>query len=400
MTILVPGFRGSAVSAGIKHHRCPDLSLIVSDEPAALAAVFTKNEIKAAPVLVGLERLRRGRPYASAIVINSGNANACTGAQGIAHVNEMRDLVAREMAINADDVMVASTGVIGKLLPMERITAAIPSLVKSLSVNGLEAVANAILTTDKVRKIAVRHIDIGGRKVTVAGMAKGAGMISPNMGPPLATMLSFIMSDARVDLAWWQYIFEKIVSDTFNQITIDGDTSTNDTLMALANGLADNIEINRNQYGETFEAVLKDLLKDLAWQIVMDGEGATKCVTIVVRRARTRDDANRIARTIAESPLVKTAFFGEDPNWGRILAAAGRAGLSLDQKQIGLAFNDVEIVKMGTGMGKKAEDLAKKVMTAREFTVVLDLGLGQQEASILTTDLSAEYVKINANYHT
>jgi glutamate N-acetyltransferase/amino-acid N-acetyltransferase len=400
MTILVPGFRGSAVSAGIKHHRCPDLSLIVSDEPAALAAVFTKNEIKAAPVLVGLERLRRGRPYASAIVINSGNANACTGAQGIAHVNEMRDLVAREMAINADDVMVASTGVIGKLLPMERITAAIPSLVKSLSENGLEAVANAILTTDKVRKIAVRHIDIGGRKVTVAGMAKGAGMISPNMGPPLATMLSFIMSDARVDLAWWQYIFEKIVSDTFNQITIDGDTSTNDTLMALANGLADNIEINRNQYGETFEAVLKDLLKDLAWQIVMDGEGATKCVTIVVRRARTRDDANRIARTIAESPLVKTAFFGEDPNWGRILAAAGRAGLSLDQKQIGLAFNDVEIVKMGTGMGKKAEDLAKKVMTAREFTVVLDLGLGQQEASILTTDLSAEYVKINANYHT
>ena len=400
MTCLVHGFEGSAVSAGIRYQGRLDLGLIASDEPAVLAAVFTRNEVKAAHVLAGLDRLSRGEPYVRAVIVNSGNANACTGNEGVAHVHEICSLVAREMGINSDDVMVSSTGVIGQSLPMGRIGDAVPSLVKGLSENGLEAVADAILTTDTVRKTAVRCIDIEGVGVTVAGMAKGAGMIGPDMGPPRATMLSFVLSDARVDPAWWQGALERSVSDTFNRITIDGDTSTNDTVMALANGLAGNMEINDTRYGESFEAILRDLLQDLARQIVRDGEGVTKCVTLVVRGARTRGEADRIARTIAGSPLVKTAFFGEDPNWGRILAAAGRAGFPLDQGLISLAFDDIEIVRMGTGAGKEAEDLAKKVMAAGEFTVVLDLGLGQEEARILTGDLSIDYVRINANYRT
>jgi len=398
MTLLVSGFAGSAVSAGIKYHERLDLGLIVSDGPAVLAAVFTKNEVKAAPVLAGLDRLRGGEPYARAVVANSGNANACTGNEGVAHVHEICALVAKEMGINSDDVMVSSTGVIGEPLPMGRIRDAVPALVRGLSEDGLEAVADAILTTDTIRKTAVRHIDVGGVEVTVVGMAKGAGMIGPDMGLPQATMLSFVLSDARVDPVWWQDALERTVSDTFNRITVDGDTSTNDTVMAMANGLAGNMEINEVQYGEPFEYVLEDLLQDLARQIVRDGEGATKCVTIVVKGARTKEEADRIARTIAGSPLVKTAFFGEDPNWGRILAAAGRAGISLDQGLISLAFDDIEIVRMNTGVGKKAEDLAKKVMAAGEFTVVLDLGLGQEEARILTSDLSIDYVRINADY--
>jgi glutamate N-acetyltransferase/amino-acid N-acetyltransferase len=400
MTFLVPGFVGSAVSAGIKYQGRLDLGLITSNEPAVLAAVFTRNEVKAAPVLAGLDRLSRGEPYARAVVVNSGNANACTGNEGVAHVHEICSLVAKEMGINSDDVMVSSTGVIGQPLPMGRIRDAVPALVRGLSENGLEAVADAILTTDTVRKTAARHLEIGGIGVTVAGMAKGAGMIGPNIGPPQATMLSFVLSDAKVDPVWWQSALERNVSDTFNRITIDGDTSTNDTVMALANGLAGNKEINEVHYGETFEYVLKDLLQDLARQIVMDGEGATKCVTLVVKGARTGDEADRIARAIAGSPLVKTAFFGEDPNWGRILAAAGRAGFPLYQGLIGLSFDDIEIVRMGTGVGKEAEDLAKKVMAAVEFKVVLDLGLGQEEARILTSDLSTDYVRINADYRT
>ena len=400
MNLLVPGFKGSAVSANIKYPGRLDLGLIASNEPAVLAAVFTRNEVKAAPVLAGLDRLSRGGPYARAVVVNSGNANACTGHDGVAHVHEICSLVAKEMGITPDDVMVSSTGVIGQPLPMGRITDAVPALVRGLSENGLEAVADAILTTDTVRKTAIRRIDVGGVEVTVAGMAKGAGMIGPNIGPPQATMLSFVLSDARVDPVWWQGALERTVSDTFNRITIDGDTSTNDTVLALANGLAGNVEINKIHYGETLEAVLKDLLQDLARQIVMDGEGVTKCVTLVVKGARTGEEADRIARTVAESPLVKTAFFGEDPNWGRILAAAGRAGFPLDQGLISLSFDDIEIVRMGMSVGNEAEALAKKVMAAGEFTVVLDLGLGQEEACILTSDFSTDYVRINADYRT
>jgi len=400
MHLLINGFSGSAVSANIKYKGHPDLGLIVSDEPAVLGAVFTRNEIKAAPVLAGLDRLSRGEPYVRAVVVNSGNANACTGHDGLIHVHQICSLVAKEMGITPEDVMVASTGVIGQPLPMRRIKNAIPALVSALSENGLEAVADAILTTDTVRKTAIRRIDVGGVKVTVAGMAKGAGMIGPNIGSPQATLLSFVLSDAKVDQVWWQGALERTVTETFNRITIDGDTSTNDTVLALANGRAGNKEIDAVRYGEDFEYILKDLLQDLARQIIKDGEGVTKCVTLIVKGARTREEADRIARTIAESPLVKTAFFGEDPNWGRILAAAGRAGFPLDQGLISLFFDEIEIVRMGVGVGEEAEHKAKKVMANEEFRVVLDLGLGSEEASILTSDLSTDYVRINADYRT
>ena len=400
MHLLINGFSGSAVSANIKYKGRLDLGLIVSDVPASLAAVFTRNEIKAAPVIAGLDRLSRGGSYARAVAVNSGNANACTGHDGVIHVHQICSSVAGEMCITPEDVMVASTGVIGQPLPISRIKNAIPALVSGLSENGLEAVADAILTTDTARKTAIRRIDVGGVKVTVAGMAKGAGMIGPNIGPPQATLLSFVLSDAKVDQVWWQGALERTVSQTFNRITIDGDTSTNDTVLALANGLAGNTEINAVRYGEDFEYILKDLLQDLARQIIKDGEGVTKCVTLIVKGARSRKEADRIARTIAESPLVKTAFFGEDPNWGRILAAAGRAGFPLDQGLISLFFDEIEIVRMGIGIGKEAEHEAKRVMAAGEFRVVLDLGLGPEEASILTSDLSTDYVRINADYRT
>jgi len=400
MHLLINGFSGSAVSANIKYKGRLDLGLIVSDVPASLAAVFTRNEIKAAPVIAGLDRLSRGESYARAVAVNSGNANACTGHDGVIHVHQICSSVAGEMCITPEDVMVASTGVIGQPLPISRIKNAIPALVSGLSENGLEAVADAILTTDTARKTAIRRIDVGGVKVTVAGMAKGAGMIGPNIGPPQATLLSFVLSDAKVDQVWWQGALERTVSQTFNRITIDGDTSTNDTVLALANGLAGNTEINAVRYGEDFEYILKDLLQDLARQIIKDGEGVTKCVTLIVKGARSRKEADRIARTIAESPLVKTAFFGEDPNWGRILAAAGRAGFPLDQGLISLFFDEIEIVRMGIGIGKEAEHEAKRVMAAGEFRVVLDLGLGPEEASILTSDLSTDYVRINADYRT
>ena len=400
MTFRVSGFLASAVAAGIKYKGRLDLGLIASTEPAALAGVFTRNEVKAAPVLVGIDRLIKGGAYARAVVINSGNANACTGPDGVAHVHEICNLVADELGISPEDVMVSSTGVIGEPLPMGRIRKAVPALAGGLSEHGLESVADAILTTDTVRKTAIRSLDVGGAEITLAGMAKGAGMIGPSMGPAHATMLSFILSDAKVDPIWWQGALERAVSGTFNRILIDGDTSTNDTVLAFANGLAKNREIDEVQYGDTLEPVLKDLLQDLSLQIIKDGEGVTKCVTMQVKGARTGDEADKIARTIAGSPLVKTAFFGQDPNWGRILAAAGRAGVSLDQGLISLAFNDIEIVRKGTGLGVDVEKQAGKVMAGDEFTVTLDLGLGQGEARILTSDLSVDYVRINADYRT
>ncbi|NIA08192.1 MAG: bifunctional glutamate N-acetyltransferase/amino-acid acetyltransferase ArgJ [Nitrospiraceae bacterium] len=398
MTFLVPGFMGSAVESGIKYQGRLDLGLIVSAVPAALAGVFTRNEVKAAPVLVGIDRIREGGPYARGIIANSGNANACTGTEGVAHVHEICALVAKELDIDPGDIMVSSTGVIGEPLPIDRIKKAIPRLIGGLSEEALVSVADAILTTDTVSKTAVRHLDISGIDVTVAGMAKGAGMIGPNMGLPRATMLSFILSDAKIDPTWWQLIVGEAVSKSFNRIVIDGDTSTNDTLLALANGLAGNPIIDGNRHGQAFRAVIEDLVQDLAHQLVRDGEGVTKCVTIRVKGARNRSEADKIARTIAKSPLVKTAFFGEDPNWGRVLAASGRAGLHIDQGLIELFFNDVKVVEGGIGMGKEAEERAKEAMAAEEFSITLDLGLGKGEAQVLASDLSIDYVRINADY--
>ncbi|UKL14058.1 bifunctional glutamate N-acetyltransferase/amino-acid acetyltransferase ArgJ [Dissulfurimicrobium hydrothermale] len=396
----VTGFLGSAVEAGIKHKGRLDLGLILSERPAVAAAVFTRNEVKAAPVIAGIRRMATGNPYVRAVVVNSGNANACTGLNGLQDVETTKLLVGRALNIDPEDILVSSTGVIGKPMPMDRITNAIHALIDGLDEDRLDLVAQAILTTDSMKKTAVRDIKIDGVKVRIAGMAKGAGMIAPMLAPPQATMLAFILTDADITPTFARETLNMATKESFNRILIDGDTSTNDTVFFLANGLAGNHSIENGRWGDAFNAILKDLMQELARLIVADGEGATKLVTIIVKGARNHAEADVIARTIATSPLVKTALFGNDPNWGRILAAAGRAGFALDQDRIALTIGGVEIVRGGVGIGEEAEVTAKGVMAGREYEIRLDLGLGEAEARVLTSDLSVEYVRINADYRT
>ena len=397
----VRGFRGAAVAAGIKYENRLDLGLIVSDVPAVSAAVFTRNVVKAAPVLEGMRHMNGSDSRISAIVVNSGNANACTGKRGVEDYRTVCGSVASVLGIPAGEVVFSSTGVIGAPLPVERFEKAIPGLVKGLSETGLDAVAQAILTTDTCPKTAVRRATIDGIEITLAGMAKGAGMIAPSMGPPQATMLAFIMSDAAVEQAWWQEALERAVETSFNRITVDGDTSTNDTVYALANGMAGNTPLKEGSTGaDTLEALLHELLLELAVQIVRDGEGATKCVAIHVKGAGDDASALAVARTVADSPLVKTALAGEDPNWGRILAAAGRSGVSFDPEKVNLWIGDVQIAASGMGTGAGQEAAASGVMKQREFSIVLDLGCGAGSTTVYTCDLTDEYVHINADYRT
>ena len=396
----IKGFLGSAVSAGIKYKGRADLGLIFSAAPSVAAAVFTQNEVKAAPVIAGIRRLKDGPPYVRAILVNSGNANACTGPQGLADVEAAKSMTASALGVNPEDILIASTGVIGRHMPMGRIRDAIPALSAGLNEYGLDDVARSMLTTDTVEKKATRQIEINGAAVKIAGMAKGAGMIGPRLGPPQATMLAFILTDAAMEPAFAQKALSHAAGETFNRIIIDGDTSTNDTVFLLANGLAGNTEISGGGPGEAFLLALKGLMQELAVQIVADGEGVTKIVTVTVSGARSPEEADAMARTIAASPLVKTAFFGNDPNWGRVLAAAGRAGFSLDQNLMDIAINGIEIVKNGQGLGDEAEARAKKIMLGKRYELRLDVGLGGARASILTSDLSMDYVRINADYRT
>ncbi len=397
----IPGFLASAVPAGIKYQNRLDLGLILSRVPAVIAGVFTTNAVKAAPVIAGIERISHGPSYARAIVVNSGNANACTGDQGMKNVETTARLVAQALGIGPKDVLVSSTGVIGRPMPMERIEAAVPGLVAGLSEDGMEQVAQAILTTDLVTKTASRQIRVGGKIVTIGGIAKGSGMIAPSMGsPPHATMLAFLMTDAALDPAWARAALTRSTNATFNRIIVDGDTSTNDTVLLLANSMAGNLPLVGDADGKPFEQALHDVCAELARKIVEDGEGATKCVSVFVTGARTDESADAVARAIATSPLVKTAFFGEDPNWGRILAAAGRAETDLDQTRISLSIDDIPIVSQGIGLGDGQEALAKAAMSKRAFAVKIDLGLGAGSSQVVTCDLSADYVRINADYRT
>ncbi len=398
--LSVKGFSGNAVAAAIKHRDRLDLGLLYSERPATVAATFTRNKVKAAPVMDAIGRLGSGTEQFRAILVNSGNANACTGSRGLEDVRDLRRWGADILNIGEADVLISSTGVIGERLPMERIKAAMPGLVDGLSANGLELVAEAILTTDTVKKTAFRRINVDGIPAVICGMAKGSGMIGPNMGPPQATMLAFIMTDLKVVPDWWQKALEKAVAVSFNRIVVDGDTSTNDTVLAMANGMAGNDPISERHLGPEIEKTLSALAMDLARQIVRDGEGATKCIGLNITGARSDADAERVARVICGSPLVKTAFFGEDPNWGRILAAAGRAGVELDPGRLALRVGDVELVRNGQGTGTEAEWLARKIMEKRDFDLTLDMGLGKGSIRFLTCDLSDEYVRINADYRT
>jgi len=391
----IKGFKFAAVEAAIKKPGRLDLALIYSEQPADVAAVFTTSKVKAAPVLLDEERVRAGR--VQALVVNSGNANACTGARGMADALETARLVAEGLQIPQESVLVSSTGVIGQFLPMERLSGALPALISNCGSSTLDVVAAAIMTTDTFPKMVSKSGIAGGVAYTVAGVAKGAGMIMPNM----ATMLAFIVTDAAVEPSFLRDCFTSANDRSFNAITVDGDTSTNDTALIMANGAAGNQLICAGTpEAAVFAAILDDLLLSLAKLIVKDGEGATKFVTINVVGAVSAAEAKKGAMAIANSSLVKTAFFGQDANWGRIFAAVGYSGIEVEQLKTDLFFDAVQMVKDGLFAGGDAEARGTEVLKKPEFSVTVDLHLGSGSATVYTSDLSYEYVKINADYRT
>ncbi len=385
------GFRAAGTAAGIKKKAAPDLGLIWSDVPAAAAAVFTRNQVKAAPVLVTRKHAASGT--AQAVIANAGNANCCTGHQGVADAKAMAAAAAKALNMVPERVLVASTGVIGEPLPLDKIQKALPGLAAGLRPDGFDDFSRAIMTTDTVPKLVQRAGEIEGSAFTVLAAAKGAGMIRPDM----ATMLCFVCTDVAIAAASLQGSLESAVRKTLNRISIDGDTSTNDTVLVLANGRSGARVATAAQL-DYFQSILDDLLMDVARRLLKDGEGVTKVVDIRIEGADSDQGALRIADAVAHSPLVKTAFFGEDANWGRIIAAAGRAGVPFDPQAIELFFNDVQMVRNGQGCGADAEALATKVLQQPEFTVTVQLNRGQGRAELLTTDFSVDYVKINADY--
>ncbi|WP_372681390.1 bifunctional glutamate N-acetyltransferase/amino-acid acetyltransferase ArgJ [Desulfosarcina sp.] len=385
------GFTACGMAAGIKKNGSLDLGLLVSDRPARVAAVFTRNRVQAAPVKLDRERVKSGA--ARAVIVNAGNANCANGPQGLIAAEAMAAAAARVLNLPDDQVLVASTGVIGAPFPIHTVEAAMPALAVGLSPDGVPDLARAIMTTDTRPKTGAREGSVDGVSYRIVAVAKGAGMIRPDM----ATMLCFICTDADISLSDLQPALKRSVDGSFNRITIDGDSSTNDTVILLANG-ASGARIETDNSRVDFQRLLDDLCMDLARQMVKDGEGVTKLVDLTIRGAHSDTDALAIADTVAHSPLVKTAFFGEDANWGRILAAAGRAGVFLDPERLDLYFDDVQMVKDGTGCGWEAEEKATGVLKKPEFSVTLDLNLGQGRASMLTCDFSLDYVKINADY--
>ena len=392
----VPGFRAAGVACGIKGPAAPDLALVACERPCTAAGVFTTNRFAAAPVLYDREVLA-AHPWVRAVAINSGCANACTGEEGLADARAMAGLVAEALGCPAAEVLVMSTGVIGVRLPMERLREGIPRAVRALSPQGGEAAARAIMTTDTRPKACAVRTQVLGRPVTVAGMAKGAGMIHPNM----ATMLALMATDAAATPQALDALLRRAAARSFNAVTVDGDTSTNDTLLLLANGqaghapLADPDAPEAAPLAEALEAVAVHL----AQAIARDGEGASHFVTVTVRGAASDDDARRAAKAVANSPLVKTAVYGGDPNWGRVLCAVGYSGCQVDPARAALWFGDVALVAAGRPLDYD-ERQAAAVLQQPEVTITVDLGLGTGEATVWTCDLTHRYVDINAHYRT
>lgn len=387
------GFTAAGIHCGIKKKRLPDLALLVSKRNGSVAGVFTTNRLAAASVT--LNRLKLRRKTARAILVNSGNANAVTGEQGYADAVEMAELVGKRLGIAPHTVFVGSTGVIGQPLPMARIRQGVPALIKQLRRAGGHDAAKAILTTDLRTKESACRTRIGGRTITVGGMAKGSGMIHPDM----ATMLAYVTTDAAIGPSTLQQALTAAVAKSFNCISVDGDSSTNDSVLCLANGLAGNPILRAGSPAlAAFQRALDQVCLDLAMKVIRDGEGVTKVVKLAVTGARTHADAKQIAKTVGTSLLVKTALFGEDANWGRIAAALGRAGVAIDSRRIGLAFDGVPILKAGRPLGASAQRRIDRIVKSREFTVAIAVGSGPASATLWITDLSYEYVRINASY--
>lgn len=391
----VAGVRAAGVACGLKKNGRPDLALVVSDGPAAVAATFTRNLVQAAPILVSKRHLRGGR--FAAIVLNSGNANACTGRQGLRDAEATAAATARALGRPAGEVFVASTGVIGRPLDMRAVHAGIRDAARRLTARGGARAAEAILTTDTTAKEAAVRFPVGRGRVTVAGMAKGSGMIAPNM----ATMLAVIATDAAIESRLLQRLLGEAVAESFNCITVDGDTSTNDMVLCFATGAAGvpRLVAGTPPY-ERFRRALGQVCVALAIMIVRDGEGATKLAEVRIQGARSPREARLAAETVATSPLVKTTLFGEDINWGRILAALGRSGASFDPDRVDLAVDDVPVVRRGVGLGPRAEAAANRRLRRREFALTVSLHAGRAAARFWTTDLSEAYVRINAGYRT
>ena len=388
------GFRASGVACGIKKSGALDLALIVSDGPAAAAAVFTTNKAQAAPVLVSRSRLQASGGHARAVAINSGCANACTGPEGMQTAELMADETARQLDVDPAQVLIASTGVIGVALDRERVTSGLAGAARSLANGGGAAAARAIMTTDPFPKEAAIEAVTAAGRFRVGGIAKGSGMIEPLM----ATMLAVVTTDAKIAPPLLQRALSAVTDRTFNAITVDGECSTNDCVFALANG-ASGVEIGERDF-DAFVEALRRVCEPLAVGIVRGGEGATKLVTVEITGGRSNDDAKRAARAIANSPLVKTAIHGADPNWGRLVAVAGRANVEFVLERARVTIGDVELFASGRPFDERAPE-ASLHLQGRDVVVRVDLGTGGSGvARMWTCDLSAEYVRINAEYRT
>jgi glutamate N-acetyltransferase / amino-acid N-acetyltransferase len=387
------GFLFSAVEAAIKKAGRKDLALIYSQTAANMAGVFTANRVKAAPVKVDMRRIKAGK--GQAIIINSGNANACTGGKGMQDAGEMTKLIAHALKLKPSLVYVSSTGVIGTHLPMDRVRLRMNDLTAGLGKFSIHDVAAAIMTTDTFPKVIARTAKINGENGVIAGICKGAGMICPHM----ATMLCFLMTDIAVDHKTLDLTLRDAVNRSFNRITIDGDMSTNDTVLVMANGMLGNDPITtKSRSYKVFRNALADVTFELSRLIVQDGEGATKLVDIEVRGARSEADAEKAAFSVANSNLVKTAIYGNDANWGRIMAALGYAGISLVEEKVDIYFGKIKVVRKGLSNGMDKE--AGRILRGREIPIIIDLHMGKSSAKVMTCDLTEKYIRVNATYRT
>ena len=388
------GFQAAGVKAGIKKSGNLDVAVIYTEKEAAAAGTFTKNAVAAAPVHVSKKVV--ATHAAHAIVANAGCANACTGAQGEKDAAAMQQIAANALGCTPDDVIVGSTGIIGQLLPMDKVEQGIKAAVKELSVDGSMNAGNAIITTDTYSKAGATSVTIGGKEVRFGIIAKGSGMIRPDM----ATVLCFITTDADIDGVLLQEALSEVIEHSLNMISIDGDMSTNDMAIVLANGAAGNPKITeKNADYEMFKETLLVLCQGISEKIAADGEGATKFITVHVKGAKSFSDAKMVGMSVANSPLVKTAFFGEDPNWGRVICAVGYAGVPMDPNHTTVKFGGIPVYADGVGTSYDADAL-RTVMTAHDIVVEIDLKDGDSEAKVWTCDFSYEYVKINGEYHT
>lgn len=391
----VQGVRAAGIHAGIKAADVKDVALIVTDTPATAAGVFTKNSVTAAPVLVCREHLSDRQ--AQAVIVNSGNANACTGEVGMANARRMASLTAEQLGIDAALILVSSTGVIGQQLPMDKIETGIQTAASALSTEGGSDAAEAIMTTDTHPKSVAVEVEIDGALVRIGGIAKGSGMIAPNM----ATMLSYLTTDARINAPTLQAALNRVVDNTYNLLTVDTDRSTNDTVLIFATGRANNADIVAPE-GENYEVFCEGLqfvCTELVKMLARDGEGATKLVEVIVKNARNREDAEKAARAVAESPLVKTAVFANDANWGRIMMAVGKSNAEFDPYQVDVWLADYQLVKNGMDAGYD-EDSATALFAQDPVRITIDLQAGDAEITMWTCDYSYDYIRINADYRT